>query len=63
MSEEETIKAPLENLEIWREDNVPEEVWENEYLQAYLESRRTLVRIAIATLGFVAFMAGYYFRG
>ena len=61
MSEE--IKAPYETLEQWRMENVPEDVWENEYLQAYLKTRRNLTRLGLGLMVFISFMAGVYFRG
>ncbi len=62
MENKEEIKAPILMLEQWREINVPSNVWENPYLQAYLKARQKLVRLGIGLLAIVAFLSGTMFR-
>jgi hypothetical protein len=61
-SEKAELKAPLHNLEEWRQLFMPKDVWENEYLQAYLKSKRILQRCAMACIVFLSFWAGTHVR-
>ena len=61
--EETKIEAPMLKLEEWREQNVPDSIWNNMYLQAYMTSRKELVRIFIVCIVVISFLAGMHFRG
>ncbi len=60
-TENKNIKAPLVGLESWRKDNVPEDVWNNPYLQEYLSKTELKNAIAVAFLSGACALAGMVF--
>ena len=56
------IKIPvLVNLRKWRDNNVPESVWKNEYLQAYLRRKELYEAIAAILFGLAYAAIGIMF--
>ena len=62
-TKEPGIKAPIIGLDNWRAVMVPERVWENPYLKAFLNRKQQLLRVTFAILFIAGFAAGYGLRG
>lgn len=58
MSKKEEIKIPILGLVEWRKNNVPPEVWDDPYLQAYLRRAHAIDAVAVILLTITAVMAG-----